>query len=186
MEPYKIGETVAAAGKTFRLISLLGHGKGGYSYLAECEDGHVVLKRIHHEPCDYYRFGNKIEAEIRDYQRLLETGIRMPKMLAADPEQEIIIKEYIPGKTAFACVCDGTDMDPMIIQVKEMAEKARSSGINIDYFPTNFIVHEGLIWYIDFECNDYMEEWNFENWGSRYWNDTPDFRAYLRQHPEML
>ena len=101
-------------------------------------------------------------------------------MLAADPEQEIIIKEYISGKTAFACVCDGTDMDPLIIQVKEMAEKARSSGINIDYFPTNFIVHEGLIWYIDFECNDYMEEWDFENWGTKYWSRTAEFEEYLK------
>lgn len=38
-------------------------------------------------------------------------------------------------------------------------------NINIDYFPTNFIVGNELLWYIDYECNDYMEEWNFENLG---------------------
>ncbi|WP_275547958.1 hypothetical protein [Clostridium cuniculi] len=36
-------------------------------------------------------------------------------------------------------------------------------NINIDYFPTNFIVSNELLWYIDYECNDYIEEWNFEN-----------------------
>lgn len=43
-------------------------------------------------------------------------------------------------------------------------------GINIDYFPTNFVVQDGEIYYIDYECNQYMEEWNFENWGIKYWS----------------
>ena len=47
----------------YKIIELLGHGKGGYSYLAERDGNYYVLKQIHHEPCDYYTFGNKIEAE---------------------------------------------------------------------------------------------------------------------------
>ena len=35
--------------------------------------------------------------------------------------------------------------------------------------------------YIDYECNDYMEEWNFENWGVRYWSRTPEFEEYLKR-----
>ena len=67
--------------KEYRILKLLGHGKGGYSYLAEREGMLCVLKQIHHEPCAYYAFGNKIEAERRDYNRLLRTGIRIPRML---------------------------------------------------------------------------------------------------------
>ena len=29
---------------------------------------------------------------------------------------------------------------------------------NIDYFPTNFVVQEDKLYYIDYECNDYMEK----------------------------
>ena len=29
------------------------------------------------------------------------------------------------------------------------------------------------------ERNDYMEAWNFENWGIRYWSRTPEFLAYV-------
>ena len=36
------------------------------------------MKQIHHEPCSYYTFGNKIEAEINDYKRLLETQPLFP------------------------------------------------------------------------------------------------------------
>ena len=41
---------LAVCGTTYHIIRLLGHGKGGYSYLAECDGQQVVLKQIHHEP----------------------------------------------------------------------------------------------------------------------------------------
>ena len=37
-------------GKAYRIVRLLGHGKGGYSYLAEGAAEPAVLKHIHHEP----------------------------------------------------------------------------------------------------------------------------------------
>ena len=61
---------------------------------------------------------------------------------------------------------------------------ARAAGLNIDYFPTNFIVRDGLLWYIDYECNAYMEEWNYSNWGVKYWSRTEAFEAYLKAHKE--
>lgn len=56
--------------KQYQIVKLLGKGKGGYSYLATDGEKEYVLKQIHHEPCSYYQFGNKIEAEKRDYERL--------------------------------------------------------------------------------------------------------------------
>ena len=40
-------------------------------------------------------------------------------------------------------------------------------------------MRDGLLWYVDYECNEYMDEWNFENWGVRHWSKTPEFEAYL-------
>lgn len=177
-------ESIVVCGKEYRIIKLLGHGKGGYSYLAESEAGQAVVKQIHHEPCDYYVFGNKIEAEKRDYGRLRKAGIRIPALIAIDEEKEIVVKEYIAGATVFELVRDGGSADPYLGQVREMAAQAQNAGLNIDYFPTNFVIRDGLIWYVDYECNNYMEKWNFENWGIRYWSRTPEFREYLRQHNE--
>lgn len=160
---------------------MLGHGKGGYSYLAETDGMQVVVKQIHHEPCDYYSFGNKIEAEHRDYERLRAAGIRIPEMISIDSEAEIIVKEYIEGDTIFDHVLDGVSVEPYLAQVREMASQAKAAGLNIDYFPTNFVVQNGLIWYVDYECNEYMDEWNFENWGIKYWSRTAEFEEYLRQ-----
>lgn len=166
----------------YNIIKLLGHGKGGYSYLAERNGTYYVLKQIHHEPCDYYTFGNKIEAEQNDYQRLLQTGIRIPRMLDIDIPNERILKEYIEGPTIYELVKNDTMEDAYLRQVREMAAAVCSAGLNIDYFPTNFIVREGMLYYIDYECNDYMEQWNLENWGIRYWSKTQEFLDYLANH----
>ena len=175
-----VPQSVAVNGAELRLLSLLGHGKGGYSYLAERDGGRVVLKQIHHEPCEYYRFGDKIEAERRDYERLLQAGIRVPRMLDIDAQAERIVKEYVEGPTVFELVREGVSVEPYLPQVREMAALARAAGLNIDYFPTNFVVNGGLLYYVDYECNAYMDEWSFENWGVKYWSRTPEFEQYLQ------
>ena len=118
----------------------MGKGKGGYSYLSESDQGKVVLKQIHHEPCDYYQFGNKIEAEINDYKRLKEIGIALPEMLDVDTESERIIKEYIDGDTVY-----------------EMVLKDKP-----------------------------LEEWNFENWGVKYWSKTPEFLKHVEERSSVV
>lgn len=175
-------QTMTVNGTEYNILRLLGHGKGGYSYLAERDGRKLVLKQIHHEPCDYYTFGNKIEAEKNDYERLLNAGIRIPKMLDIDVENERIVKEYIEGETIFDMVKNDVPTEIYLEQVRAMAEQARAAGLNIDYFPTNFVVQDGMIYYIDYECNNYMDEWNFENWGIKYWSKTPEFLEYLQQH----
>ena len=126
-------------GVEYRIIRLLGKGKGGYSYLAQKDDCKYVLKQIHHEPCDYYQFGDKIQAEIRDYERLKNIGIRIPKMIDVDIEEERILKEYIDGDTIFDMVKNYQMEDIFISQVKKRCEVLYQANINIDYFPTNFI-----------------------------------------------
>ena len=168
----------------YNIIKLLGHGKGGYSYLVEKDENYYVLKQIHHEPCDYYTFGNKIEAEQNDYCKLQQTGIRMPKMLDIDIANERILKEYIDGPTIYDLVKQDIMQYRYIEQMREMAQTVYSFGLNIDYFPTNFIVQDGLIYYIDYECNPYMEKWNFENWGIYYWSKTQVFLDYMHQHAD--
>lgn len=168
--------------KQYELIRLLGHGKGGYSYLAVHDGMQAVLKQIHHEPCDYYSFGNKIEAEMHDYERLRNAGIRIPALIDIDKQSERIVKEYIEGRTIFEMIRDDEPVNAYLSQIRQMALQAKAAGLNIDYFPTNFFVHNGLLYYVDYECNEYMEEWNFENWGIQYWSKTPVFEQYLREH----
>ena len=176
MERMKVNE------KEYEIIKLLGKGKGGYSYLATDGEKQYVLKQIHHEPCDYYQFGNKIESEINDYKRLKEIGIVMPEMIDVDVENERILKEYICGDTIYNYVLKDKMKEDYVHLTKAMCKLLYAANTNIDYFPTNFVVQDDCLYYVDYECNDYMEEWNFENWGIKYWSKTEEFLKYVEEH----
>lgn len=162
-------EQMDVNGKPYTVVQLLGHGKGGYSYLVTDGQKEYVLKQIHHEPCDYYQFGDKLQSEINDYHRLRAVGILMPEMYEVDVPKERILKEYIEGETVAQLVEQGRLKEDYITQVRQMAAQAQNAGLNIDYYPTNFVVQAERLYYIDYECNCYDSKWNFENWGSAYW-----------------
>lgn len=176
MEKFKVNN------REYTVDRLLGKGKGGYSYLVYDEKNFFVLKQIHHEPCEYYNFGNKLQAELTDYEKLQKIGIRMPKMLDVDMENERILKEYIEGETIYELVLNDKMENAYIDQMKNMCKLLYAANTNIDYFPTNFVVNQEKMFYIDYECNNYMEEWNFENWGVKYWSKTPEFLKYVEEH----
>lgn len=156
-------------GKDYEVISLLGKGKGGYSYLVTDGIRQYVLKQIHHEPCDYYQFGDKLESELRDYARLLELGILMPRLLSTDHHAERLLKEYIDGPTIAELVQQNAVKAEYIAQLRAMCDILYQNGLNIDYYPTNFVVQDEVLYYIDYECNAYSPQWDFDNWGKQYW-----------------
>ena len=139
--------------RTFKVIKLLGKGKGGYSYLITDGKTQYVLKQIHHEPCEYYQFGNKIQSEINDYKTLENIGINIPKLIDVDIDNERILKEYIEGETIFELVLNDKMEQKYLDQIRDMCSLLYENKINIDYFPTNFVVENEKIYYIDYESN---------------------------------
>ena len=162
-------DTMTVNDVEFRVIKLLGKEKGGYSYLVTDETTQYVLKQIHHEPCEYYTFGDKLNSELRDYETLHKLGIPMPRLLEVDTQQERILKEYIAGKTVAELLKTGQMESEWLVQVQKMCARLYPACLNIDYYPTNFVPCDGTLYYIDYECNVYMEEWDFEHWGIQYW-----------------
>lgn len=160
-------------GKEYLVKKLLGKGKSGYSYLVSDEkDKQYVIKVIHHEPVDYYTFGDKFAAELAAYKKLLKIGIRMPKLISIDYAQERILKEYIEGPTIMKLIENDSLPKAAFKQIDDMIALLYPANTNIDYFPTNFVWNKQLLYYVDYECNDYMEQWDFENWGKKYWSKT--------------
>jgi len=169
-------------GAEYTVLRLLGKGKGGYSYLVERDGQPYVLKQIHHEPCAYYQFGDKLQSELNDYQRLQAIGVPMPQMLDVDRENERILKEYIDGDTVYRLVAEDRLPDWCIPQMEALCTRLYAANTNIDYFPTNFIPRDGTLFYVDYECNNYMDAWNFANWGVKYWSKTQEFLQYMQEH----
>lgn len=123
-------------GTEYAVLRLLGKGKGGYSYLVTDGTVQYVLKQIHHEPCEYYTFGDKLQAELRDYETLRKLGIPMPRLLAADVPQERILKEYIAGQTVAEHLKAGRMEPDWLMQVQAMcgAGAARYGAESRGYF----------------------------------------------------
>lgn len=137
-------------------------------------------KRIQNNQAAWQRKGRVfLSCSVR---RLQAIGISMPQMLDIDIQNERIVKEYIEGDTVYELVKKEQLPETCLEQVKQMCGLLYRANINIDYFPTNFILQNGILYYVDYECNHYMEEWNFENWGVKYWSKTPEFLKYAEEH----
>jgi TP53 regulating kinase-like protein len=162
------------------VVRLLGKGKSGYSYLAENGNDRVVLKIMHDEPVAYYTFHDKkVNLEVSAYHRLNELKIKIPRLLGYDSDQQFLIKEYIDGKTASDYISSGNISEKIIEQLFDMSKILKSENHNIDYFPSNFVVRNDDLFYIDYEINAYMPEWNLENWGIYYWANSAGMKDYL-------
>lgn len=174
-----IGKKIFVNNEEFNVDKFLGKGKAGYSYLISSKEKRYVYKQIHHEPCEYYKFGNKILAEIHAYERLKNTGIGLPELLEYNEEKEYLIKTFIDGKTAAEMAAKGELTEKEYQLAFEMAGKLYAHKINVDFFPTNFVFENGEIFCVDYECNQYMEEWDFESWGIYFWLNSKGMEEHL-------
>lgn len=167
-------------GKTLEIIKHIGKGKGGNSYLAVLDHRQVVYKEIHYEPNDTYTFeSNKLKSELRDYKTLKSIGIKVPDLIYHNDEKQFLIKEYIDGQTIAEIVGANKLKDDYVKQMFHMFKLLYARKLNIDYFPPNFVVENDILYYIDFECNNYMEEWDFENWGIYFWANVNGMVKFL-------
>lgn len=162
-------EEFIVRGHHYRVVRLLGKGKGGYSYLVKGRKNFYVVKKIHHEPVSFYKFNNKIQAEYDCYLYLRKLHIRTPKCFYIDFDQEIVFKEYVKGPTIAELLQKKKDVTKYIPQVQAMAELANKGNVNIDYYPANFVVRKGLLYYVDYETSKFDKRYTFEVWGIGYW-----------------
>jgi predicted Ser/Thr protein kinase len=166
-----------------RLLRLLGKGKSGYSYLAALGTQTVVLKQMHDEPCPYYTFGdNKVRLEVHAYHQLSAAGLALPSLLSFDEQRGFLIKAYVDGEVADRWDAAPAQLEIAVKQLFDMAHRLRDQGLNIDYFPANFVIKEGRAHYIDYEVNPYNEQWSFDFWGVYYWANRSGMRLYAQSH----
>jgi len=67
-----------------------------------------------------------------------------------------------------------------IIQILIMCEKIYAKNFMLDYFPTNFVEKNDILYYIDFGCGKYTDDWNFENNGIYFLANTLGIAKFLK------
>jgi tRNA A-37 threonylcarbamoyl transferase component Bud32 len=175
------GEIIEILGKPLTIIKHIGRGKSGDSYHAKFNKRDVVYKEMYYGPCDTYTFEeNKLQAELHAYQELKKIGIPMPELIYYDTKKQFLIKAYVDGPTIADVVGAGELKDSYVKQMFDVCKLLYAKGTNIDYFPTNFVVEGGKLFYIDYECSNYTKEWDFENWGIYFWANTQGMAKFLQ------
>ncbi|GAB4169249.1 MAG: hypothetical protein Kow00108_02810 [Calditrichia bacterium] len=167
--------------ENLRIIKLLGKGKSARSYLTEIGGHFVVLKEMHNEKISYYHFSRpKTELECEAYRTLQSLPIAIPKLLYLDHHQQYLVKEYIDGPTVAEAMLHGPLQNELFRSIFQWSKVLKSHNLNIDYFPTNFVIRDKQPVYIDYECNGYEEQWDFESWGIYYWLNHEGFSEFLK------
>jgi len=179
MATLKINDEFRSASAVYKIRSLLGKGKSGYSYLIENADGQRVLKLMHSEEVPYYKFDDKIGAEIACYKQFLPTSLKIPVLREYDLERQYLIKDFIDGTVASAAIAQSQITPEIFRQLFHYAKELESQNINLDYFPSNFIIKNDELYYIDYESNPYSDPWNFLNWGIYYWINNEGMKKFL-------
>jgi TP53 regulating kinase-like protein len=160
----------------------IGKGKSGYSYLADFDNSKVVLKVMHNEINPFYKFSrNKVDLEIDAFNRLNQIGIRIPYLIESNPKENYLVKNYIEGYTASQVIAAEGIRDEVLFQLFEMSNLVEAEGLNIDFFPSNFVIDETQnLFYIDYEVNPFIENWSLKNWGLFYWANSNGFKNFLK------
>jgi predicted Ser/Thr protein kinase len=162
------------------IVEFLGKGKSGYSYLAEFGNQKMVFKLMHNEENPYYKFDkNKVELELKSYKILESITSNIPKLIDYSIDKNYLVKEFINGKLASNAIAENILQEVHLEKLIKLAKECEDLNINIDYFPSNFVIAEDEIFYIDYEVNEFMKEWSLKNWGIYYWLNSKGFKMFI-------
>ena len=146
-------------------------------------DEKVVLKRMHDEPCAYYTFGdNKVGLEVQAYDRLSIAELSLPRLLTFDEQRGFLVKEFVDGFVCDRWEATASELENAVGQLFDIAHRMQDQELNIDYFPANFVIKGGRVHYIDYEVNEYHEQWSLQSWGIYYWANRDGMRRYAESH----
>lgn len=170
----------------YNIIEYLGGGKAADSYLVKKNEHYYVLKKMHLKPfINGHIF--RVKDELESYNKLISLGLNMPELIDYDENNQYLIKAYIEGKNLAYLIKDNQIPVMLYHAFYIIIEKLESLGYTIDYFPTNFIVNENKLFYVDYEINPYQEMWDYKNWGVHFWFNTEGFKLYFpNQNMEKL
>ena len=164
-------------GRDFTIIRYLGEGKDCLFYqVSDGKDLYFMKEYVSGKEEAFTSY----EESIKAYELLKELGIMIPKLIVADAESGIQIRECIDGENASSLILNGS-LEPLYLdQLRMMAEKAEKAGYCLDYFPTGFAVKDHKLYYLRYICKPYEEKECFDQLVGKYWLNRAGLYNSLR------
>lgn len=173
----KIYNELSKKEESYTLIRKLNKVNNGQFYLYSFEGKKVVIKELVSKVDEDGQI--EINKELYSYERLELLGIRIPKLLGYNYQENIMIKEYLEGKDLLGMIRDKKLTKENYIELLKYGERVNSDNLNIDYFPNNFILKEEKLYYVNYKVFPYTENLNLRNWGIYYWINSEGIREYM-------
>ncbi|MDR0934733.1 MAG: hypothetical protein LBM03_00265 [Erysipelotrichaceae bacterium] len=122
----------------------------------------------------------ELETFIEKSRELKISGISIPKIIAIDKKQNLVLTAFIAGPTALD-VLIGKNLDNAYFEkIFEMAWYAEHDNITPDFHPEHWKLHDRKLYYLKFDYNiGYSKEHSFDLEGLRFWFYTKELVKYL-------
>lgn len=175
-------------GKALEIVKKLERGEGSCCYLVTDHENQYVCKHLNDQPGESPSAKDaRFQQELDSYQKLRQTKVKVPELIEANSENHYLIKAHIEGELISDLVSCGAMTTDIFMKAFDFSEDLKKHDINLDYFPSNFVLHDGDIYYIDYETNAYMDEWDFTHWGIYYWLNQEGMKMFNDTNsPDLL
>ncbi len=158
----------------FISLGMFSKGEESFIYLVTdiTEQGRWIAKQMIRAEGEGTDYPDRLQRDIDSYNELTRLGIRMPQLYETDMNSRIMTREFIVGPSLAYYLQSNNMKEEYKDQVMAMSKILRENGLNIDYDPSNFIVRDGMVYYVDYESEPYTEERSFENYGLKLWEEA--------------
>lgn len=173
----EIYNEITGTSESYAFVEKLFESSNGIFYLYSTNINHVVIKELKEK---FDEDGElEIDKEIFSYERLKSLDIYIPKLLGYNKELNLVIKEYIEGEDILKYIQNETLDKDVFMQLFRYAEAINADNLNLDYFPSNFVLKDKTVYYINYKTYPYQEELNLRNWGIYYWINSEGMGKYI-------
>ena len=178
-------DAIVLDGQRYTCTAELGRGKSAVSYRYTHADHSITVKHFMDTPDSHVPLERAVDFEVTSYQRMCAAGVHVPRLLAVNEEQRLLVKEYIAGKPLIEWVLSSTMTDALFEKVFRYHFHLKQAGFHVDYFPTNFLLmDDGTLSCVDYEAHPYNSDWDFPNWGLFYWLNAAGMQRFLQSRDQ--
>lgn len=130
-------------------------------------------------------FGNEtkqFEDYVDGYNKLKMSGINIPKLYMYDKSRNIVIAEYIPGKTVLDELAEKDLKERHFEEAFTFNYYARKGKFSIDFDPKNFKLLKEKMVYLPMTTDKYNDKWSFEKNHIVIWFYSRELVKYLKNN----
>lgn len=130
-------------------------------------------------------FGNEtrqFNEYVDGFNKLKVTGIRVPKIYVYDKAKNIVVTEYIEGKTVLDELLEADLSDKHFELAFNTNWYCKKDKISIDFDPKNFKVFGDKLVYLSMNCDKFDERWSFEKNHIVLWFYSKEFVKYCKNN----